>query len=190
MKNTSSILFFGLCPLIPAVTHFAEGCIFACEFWLLFLTALLCNKYIKQTKYASFSLGIEYICMLIVAAMYHTVLRVIFPLAAFQLTFYLYISAVSYLTALIITQRQDAKGEQYTALLYSILLPVIGLIRELCAFGSVSFAVPSGFFRLQLFSTASFLRFFGSNAGAFILLGIGLWLFRSFQNRELLPFQE
>lgn len=36
MRNGSVVFFLGLCPIIPAIAHFAEGLIFAAEFWLLF----------------------------------------------------------------------------------------------------------------------------------------------------------
>ncbi len=185
MKNKSHLLFFGLCPLIPAAAHFSDGCIFAVEFWLLFFTAVLCRKYIKRTKYAAFSLAAEYAGMLTVAVFYHSLLRIIFPLAAFQLELYLYVSVIAYLPAQTIINYHAARGKPYIAVFYSLLLPLTGLVRELFAFGTVSFPVPSGFFSIQLIPPPLPLRFFGTNAGTFILLGLGLWFFRCFQNSIL-----
>jgi len=72
---------------------------------------------------------------------------------------------------------------------YSLLLLAVSLLRELLVFGTVSLPAPSGLLSIELNLFESPLKFWGSSAGTLILLGLGLWLFRSVQKGEILPLK-
>ena len=189
MVNKSIIFFLGLCPIIPLAAHFAEGLIFIAEFWLLFAAGILSKMLIKYFRIDKFSQVIIYLNIMLAVALYAQIIGVIFPVIAVSLERYIYMAAFSYILIISIGMYDSSRYPFELPILYSILLAAVSILRELIVFGTVSLPVRSGLFSITLISLPLPLKFWGSSAGVFMMLGIALWLFRSFHKGELLPFQ-
>ena len=189
MTNKSIIFFLGLCPIIPLAAHFAEGLIFIAEFWLLFAAGILSKQLINYFKIGKLSQIITYLAIMLAAALYAQAIGVIFPVMAVTLERYIYMAAFSYILIISIGMYDSSRYPLELPITYSLLLAAISILRELIVFGTVSLPVPSGLFSITLLPFALPFKFWGSGAGVLMLLGLSLWLFRSFHKGELLPFQ-
>jgi putative membrane protein len=189
MVSKSIIFFLGLCPIIPLIAHFAEGLIFIAEFWLLFGVGVLSKMLITYFKIDKTAQVITYINLMLAAALYAQAVGTVFPVIAVSLERYIYITAFSYILIISIGMYDSTRYPLELPITYSLLLAVISILRELIVFGTVSLPTPSGLFSITLLPLKLPLKFWGSSAGVLMLLGISLWLSRSFHKGELLPFQ-
>lgn len=189
MVSKSIIFFLGLCPIIPLIAHFAEGLIFIAEFWLLFGVGVLSKMLITYFKIDKTAQVITYINLMLAAALYAQAVGTVFPVIAVSLERYIYITAFSYILIISIGMYDSTRYPLELPITYSLLLVVISILRELIVFGTVSLPTPSGLFSITLLPFALPFKFWGSGAGVLMLLGLSLWLFRSFHKGELLPFQ-
>ena len=189
MVSKSIIFFLGLCPIIPLIAHFAEGLIFIAEFWLLFGVGVLSKMLITYFKIDKTAQVITYINLMLAAALYAQAVGVVFPVIAVSLERYIYITAFSYILIISIGMYDSSRYPLELPITYSFLLAAISILRELIVFGTVSLPAPSGLFSITLLPVALPFKFWGSGAGVLMLLGLSLWLFRSFHKGELLPFQ-
>jgi len=189
MANKSIIFFLGLCPIIPLAAHFAEGLIFIAEFWILFVVGILSKMLINYFRINKLSQVILYIDIMLAAALYAQIVGVIFPVIAVSLERYIYMAAFSYILIISIGMYDSSRYPFEMPILYSILLAAVSILRELVVFGTISLPIRSGLFSLTLIPLSLPLKFWGSSAGVLMMLGIALWLFRSFHKGELLPFQ-
>ena len=189
MTNKSIVFFLGLCPIIPIVAHFAEGIIFVAEFWLLFAVGILSKMLINYFKIDKLPQVIIYINIILAAALYTQIAGILFPVMAVSLERYLYMAAFSYILIISLGMYDASQYPLELPVTYSILLTAVSILRELIVFGTLSLPTRSGLFSLTLIPLSLPLKFWGSSAGTLMLLGVALWLFRSFHNGELLPFQ-
>jgi len=189
MTNKSIVFFLGLCPIIPIVAHFAEGIIFIAEFWLLFAVGILSKMLINYFKIDKLPQVIIYINIILAAALYTQIAGILFPVMAISLERYLYMAAFSYILIISLGKYDASQYPLELPVTYSILLTAVSILRELIVFGTLSLPTRSGLFSLTLIPLSLPLKFWGSSAGTLMLLGVALWLFRSFHNGELLPFQ-
>ena len=189
MTNKSIVFFLGLCPIIPIVAHFAEGIIFIAEFWLLFAVGILSKMLINYFKIDKLPQVIIYINIILAAALYTQIAGMLFPVMAVSLERYLYMAAFSYILIISLGKYDASQYPLELPVTYSILLTAVSILRELIVFGTLSLPTRSGLFSLTLIPLSLPLKFWGSSAGTLMLLGVALWLFRSFHNGELLPFQ-
>jgi len=189
MTNKSIVFFLGLCPIIPIVAHFAEGIIFIAEFWLLFAVGILSKMLINYFKIDKLPQVIIYINIILAAALYTQIAGMLFPVMAISLERYLYMAAFSYILIISLGKYDASQYPLELPVTYSILLTAVSILRELIVFGTLSLPTRSGLFSLTLIPLSLPLKFWGSSAGTLMLLGVALWLFRSFHNGELLPFQ-
>lgn len=189
MTNKSIVFFLGLCPIIPIVAHFAEGIIFVAEFWLLFAVGILSKMLINYFKIDKLPQVIIYINIILAAALYTQIAGMLFPVMAVSLERYLYMAAFSYILIISLGKYDASQYPLELPVTYSILLTAVSILRELIVFGTLSLPTRSGLFSLTLIPLSLPLKFWGSSAGTLMLLGVALWLFRSFHNGELLPFQ-
>lgn len=189
MTNKSIVFFLGLCPIIPIVAHFAEGIIFVAEFWLLFAVGILSKMLINYFKIDKLPQVIIYINIILAAALYTQIAGILFPVMAVSLERYLYMAAFSYILIISLGKYDASQYPLELPVTYSILLTAVSILRELIVFGTLSLPTRSGLFSLTLIPLSLPLKFWGSSAGTLMLLGVALWLFRSFHNGELLPFQ-
>ena len=189
MTNKSIVFFLGLCPIIPIVAHFAEGIIFIAEFWLLFAVGILSKMLINYFKIDKLPQVIIYINIILAAALYTQIAGILFPVMAVSLERYLYMAAFSYILIISLGKYDASQYPLELPVTYSILLTAVSILRELIVFGTLSLPTRSGLFSLTLIPLSLPLKFWGSSAGTLMLLGVALWLFRSFHNGELLPFQ-
>ena len=189
MTNKSIVFFLGLCPIIPIVAHFAEGIIFVAEFWLLFAVGILSKMLINYFKIDKLPQVIIYINIILAAALYTQIAGILFPVMAISLERYLYMAAFSYILIISLGKYDASQYPLELPVTYSILLTAVSILRELIFFGTLSLPTRSGLFSLTLIPLSLPLKFWGSSAGTLMLLGVALWLFRSFHNGELLPFQ-
>lgn len=189
MTNKSVVFFLGLCPVIPLIAHFAEGLIFIAEFWFLFGAYIVSKVLINYFKIDKLSQVILYLNIILAAALYAQIIGVIFPVMAVSLERYIYMTAFSYILIISFGMYDSGQYPFELPILYSILLAVTSILRELIVFGTVSLPARSGLFGITLIPFSLPLKFLGSSAGVLMMLGIALWLFRSFHKGELLPFQ-
>ena len=189
MTNKSIIFFLGLCPIIPLVAHFAEGLIFIAEFWLLFAVGILSKMLIAYFKIGKPAQIITYLAIMLAAALYAQITGVIFPVMAVTLERYIYMAAFSYILIISIGMYDSSRYPFELPITYSLLLTAVSILRELIVFGTVSLPARSGLLSITLIPLSLPFKFLGSSAGMLMVLGIALWLFRSFQKGELLPFQ-
>ncbi|MEL3906006.1 MAG: hypothetical protein P1P65_03100 [Treponema sp.] len=189
MNNKSIIFFLGLCPLIPAAVHLAEGLLFAVEFCFLFGAGMAAKLLIKRLKVTRIPGIIEYSAILLAAALYCEIGGICFPVSMIGLQSYVYIFAFSYILSISLVYYTEKEPSLEFPVSYLVLLLTVSALRELFVFGTLSIPVPSGLAAVTLLPAVMPLRFWGSSAGILILLGVGLWLYRSFQKGELLPFK-
>ena len=189
MVNKSIIFFLGLCPIIPIIAHFAEGILFVAEFWFLFAVGIASTMLINYFKIDKRSHIVLYLHIIMAAALYAQIVGVIFPVVAVGIERYLYIAAFSYILIISLGMYSSSRYPFEIPILYSILVAALSIVRELAVFGTVSLPVRSGLFSITLVPFPLPLKFWGSSAGVLMMLGVALWLFRSFHKGELLPFQ-
>lgn len=189
MTNKSIVFFLGLCPIIPLAAHFAEGVIFVAEFWLLFAIGILSKMLINFFRIDKLSQIVTYMNIIFAAALYAQALGLVFPVIAISLERYIYIAAFSYILIISIGMYDSSQYPLEMPILYSILLAAVSILREFIVFGTISLPTRSGLFSITLIPFSLPLKFLGSSAGILMMLGIALWLFRSFHKGELLPFQ-
>ena len=189
MINKSIVFFLGLCPVIPLAAHFAEGLIFIAEFWFLLAVGIVSKMLIDYFKIDKFSQMILSLDIIFAAALYAQIVGAIFPVMAISLERYIYMVGFSYILIISIGMYDSSQYPFEMPILYSILLAVTSILRELIVFGTVSLPARSGLFGITLIPFSLPLKFLGSSAGVLMMLGIALWLFRSFHKGELLPFQ-
>ena len=189
MVSKSIIFFLGLCPIIPLIAHFAEGLIFIAEFWLLFGVGVLSKMLITYFKIDKTAQVITYINLMLAAALYAQAVGTVFPVIAVSLERYIYITAFSYILIITLGLYDSSRYPLELPVTYTLLLAVVSILREIVVFGTLSLPAPSGLFSITLLPFTLPLKFWGSNAGVLMLLGIALWLFLSFHKGDLLPFQ-
>ena len=189
MVNKSVVFFLGLCPIVPLAAHFAEGLIFIAEFWFLLAVGIVSKMLIAYFKIDKFSQIILFLDIILATALYAQIVGAIFPVMAISLERYIYMVGFSYILIISIGMYDSSQYPFEMPILYSILLAVISILRELVVFGTVSLPARSGLFSITLIPFPLPLKFLGSSAGVLMMLGVALWLFRSFHKGELLPFQ-
>lgn len=189
MVDKSIAFFLGLCPLIPIAAHFAEGLIFITEFWLLLAVGIVSKLLINYFRIDKFSQMILYLDIIFATALYAQIIGVLFPVMAISLERYIYMVGFSYILSISIGMHDSSQYPFEMPVLYSIILAAVSILRELVVFGTVSLPVRSGLFSITLVPFPLPLKFWGSSAGVLMMLGVALWLFRSFHKGELLPFQ-
>ncbi len=190
-QNESVIFIFGLCPLIPTTSNFAYGLIMAIMVWLVFFSGIfakLISDMLELKKGVKFFTSIFVISL---ATAFNFLLQGIFPIVQGAIQIYIYILSFSYIIYLSLADYYSNTESLEFPASYSILLLIIAALRELFAFGSISLPAPSGFISLKVFFFLEQppFRFLGSNAGALILLGLALWIYKSIENGSLLPFK-
>ena len=188
MKNGSVVFFLGLCPIIPAIAHFAEGLIFAAEFWLLFGAGIFGRMLIAYLGIERGKQLIEYASITVAAVLYGELVRLMFPMVILNLESYIYIFAFSYMLSAALEHHRQTGNIMEFPVLYSIVLIAASFLRELFAFGTLSIPAHTGLISIPVFPLSAPFRFWGSGAGILILLGIGLWLFRSLREGTPLTF--
>ena len=189
MVNKSIIFFLGLCPIIPIIAHFAEGILFVAEFWFLFAVGIASTMLINYFKIEKLSHIVLYLHIILAAALYAQIVGVMFPVIAIGIERYLYIAAFSYILSISLGMYTSNRYPFEIPILYSILVAAISILRELAVFGTISLPARSGLFSITLIPFSLPLKFWGSNAGTLMMLGVALWLFRSVHKGELLPVQ-
>ncbi len=191
-KQKENLIFiFGMCPLIPASSNFAYGLVMAVMIWLVFFSGILgklITDMLELKKGVKFFISVFVISLTIVL---NFLLQGIFPIVQGAIQLYIYILSFSYIIVLGLKDYYENVESLEFPGTYSILLLIISALRELFAFGSLSIPVPAGFLSLHVlfFLNNAPFKFFGSNAGALILLGISLWLYLSIKNGSILPFK-
>ncbi len=190
-KQESLIFIFGMCPLIPASSNFAYGLVMAVMVWLVFFSGIL-GQFLAKTfevkKNSKFFISVFVISL---TTVFNFLLQGIFPLLQGAIQLYIYILSFSYIIFLCLEDYYSNVESLEFPATYSILFLIISALRELFAFGSLSLPSTSCFisFKLLFFLENPPFRFFGSTAGAFILLGIALWIYLSKKEGSVLPFR-
>ena len=144
---------------------------------------------IAYFKIDKFSQIILFLDIILATALYAQIVGAIFPVMAISLERYIYMVGFSYILIISIGMYDSSQYPFEMPILYSILLAVISILRELVVFGTVSLPARSGLFSITLIPFPLPLKFLGSSAGVLMMLGVALWLFLSFHKGELLPFQ-
>ncbi|UTC68255.1 MULTISPECIES: hypothetical protein [unclassified Treponema] len=180
--NKKLIVFiFGLCPIIPASSNFAYGIVLAVILWVVFFLGLLGSYVAKLMDINRFEYIFVSVFMITGTALVNSLLEGILPIVHGPIRVYTYILTFSYIIFLGLKQYYEDSESLDIPIWYSALILVLSALREFFAFGSISFPVSSGFLSLHLpyFSAHPAFRFLGTTAGAFILLGLIIWIYFS-----------
>ncbi len=177
-KNRDLTAFvFGLCPLIPVCSNLAYGMVLAGCVWIVFFGGLV-SKGLSKWKYLNaLEKPFVRIFTVFVTVFLNFLLQGLFPVIQGALQTYIYILGVSYIIFLSIADYSSSAESLDLPVTYTVLIICFALIREIAAFGSISFPVPSGFLTVEIPYLAENppFRFLGTSAGALILLGVCLW---------------
>lgn len=183
MAENKKLMVFvlGLCPIIPAASNFAYGFVLVFCLWLIFFLGLLGNFAAKLIKINRFQALFVSLFMIMGTALINSFLEGILPIIHGAIQIYIYILAFSYIVFLSLKNYYEDSESLDIPIWYSCLLLLISALRELFAFGSISFPVFSGFLSLRFpyFSEHPPFRFLGTAAGALILLGAIIWFYFS-----------
>ena len=180
--NKKLIVFvFGLCPIIPVASNFAYGIVLTVSLWIIFFLGLLGNYAAKLMDINRFNYVFVSIFMITGTALVNALLEGVLPIIHGPLQVYTYILTFSYIIFLGLKQYYEDSESLDVPIWYSVLILSLSALREFFAFGSLSFPVSSGFlsFRLPYFSNHPLFRFLGTTAGAFIILGLIIWIYFS-----------
>ncbi len=191
-KDQESLIFiFGMCPLIPASSNFAYGIVMAVMVWLVFFSGILGNLLVKIFKIQKASKFFVSFFVISLTSVFNFLLQGMFPVIQGAIQLYIYILSFSYVIFLCLEDYYSNVESLEFPARYSILFLIISAFRELFSFGAISLPAPSGFlsFKVLFFLENPPFRFFGSNAGALILLGIALWIYLSIRDGSVLPFK-
>ncbi|PIE97666.1 MAG: hypothetical protein CR988_06845 [Treponema sp.] len=191
MKNNNIIFVLGLCPLIPCSANFASGLIMSIAVWFVFLSSLFSRNIIAMLKINKFSKIFTSIFVMASACIFDFFIRALFPFMEISIKFYILILTFSYIIILCVDTYFDRIESFEMPVLYSSILLGMSFIRELLAFGSISFPGSSALITLRIIPKNKEIpfRFFGSTAGAFIILGIACWVYFCITKAEILPFK-
>jgi putative membrane protein len=193
MKKNSLIFILGLLPLVPCSSHFGYGLLLTAELWLLFFAYLL-SQQICELIYIKSEIGKRmFTCLFVMACttVFSLTASLIFPVAELALRFYIYVTAVSYILILCVAEYDEDYQSFSLIVFYTVFFLLFSLLREIMYFGSVSFLIPSGLFSLTIIPEAFLaFRFFGTNAGAFFLLAVSLWIYFSVRKARAISFTD
>lgn len=180
IKNRDLTAFvFGLCPLIPVSSNLAYGIVLTACLWVVFFGGVISNGLSKLIYINRFEKVFVHIFIVFITVFLNFLLQGLFPLIQGALQTYIYILGISYILYLSIEDYLSISDSLDFPVTYSVLILGFSLTREIVAFGSLSFPVPSGFLTVNipyLFKNPPF-RFLGTSAGALILLGVFLWAY-------------
>lgn len=186
MRKNTIVFVLGLSPLIAASSHFAYGILTAFSVWVVFFSSIGAKfilELIAVKKYEKIFTDILFFSFIV---LYASVLRIFFPLLFISIEIYIYLLAISYIM-FISVQDYYAYSAVEIPLIYSLTALALSLVREITAFGSISLPSAGGFLFLNIFELAgvsSSLRFFGSSAGALVVLGIFCKLYILFTHKK------
>ncbi len=192
IKDKNLIPFvFGLCPLIPASSNFAYGIVLSVCVWILFFGGLVSSTVSRFMNIKKSEKQITAVLIVFVTAFLNFLFQGLFPIIQGAIQNYIYILGISYIIYICIDDYQKNSEEIEIPVFYSVLILIFGFLREVFAFGSISFPIPSGFFTLKLpfFYENPPLRFLGTNAGALIFLGFCSWFYISVKQGKILSFK-
>lgn len=188
--NKKMVVFiFGLCPIIPAASNFAYGLVLAVCLWVIFFLGFLGTYISKLLEITRFKYIFVNLFMIAGVAMLNSLLEGLLPIIQGPIEVYTYILTFSYIVFLGLKIYYEDSESLDIPIWYSSLLLILSVLREVFAFGSISFPVSSGFLSLRLpyFAEHQPFRFLGSTAGAFISLGLIVWIYFSI-NKETSRF--
>ncbi|EFW38459.1 hypothetical protein HMPREF9554_01042 [Treponema phagedenis F0421] len=189
MKNFNALFIFGLGILIPATSYFAYGILLFCVFWLLFFAGILSDFLITLLELKKTARVFSVFFIFSAAVFCNTFLETLFPILQLSLSLYVYFIAGSYVLTISLNHYKAFYESFEFPLTFSLLLLILSLIRELLGFGTISLPVPSGFLLFNLLPFTVPVRFLASSAGAFMLTGVLLWVYRTIKRGEILPFE-
>lgn len=183
MKRHSVIFLFALCPLIPAAVRLGYGLILCAAFIWIFLAGLLFREIVQKINPGEAGPYIELVCIGAAATLFNLVFQWLFPVIFVSLGFYVYLTAFSFILLVSVDFGSLKKRSFNPVLPFIPLLLAFSAIRELLGYGTLSVPTRNGIAEVTILPSFSLygLGFWGTAAGAFILLGIIAWLSRVIQ---------
>ena len=189
-----SVFLFILCssPLLPAFSRFSYGLVFAIDFCLLFLALLGARRSFPLCALKKeWVFAVEIVALLLVSELYAALVKLILPIEAFALDFFICLAPFAYfLFDSLLSKCSKAEDAMLIPVLTAVAYPTaLSLFRELAYFGAISFPAVGGAFLVQLIpqKALAFTRFFGSLPGSLIALGLLLWLMDALASNEKKP---
>lgn len=174
MKKKAATFLFALCPLVPAASTFANGIVLASAFLWLLCWGLAFREIIRRLDTGSAGPYLELTCLAGSATLFNLLLQLFFPVLAISLSLFVYLSAFSCVLLVSVDNYSYNSGKFVPVFPFIPVLLGFSCVRELIGHGSISFPVPSGVHVISVFPLFERwgLGFWGTSAGAFILLGI------------------
>ncbi len=179
-----SFFLFALCacPIFPALSRFSYGLVFTLAFCVSFLVLPGIRKLISLCSLKKeYAFIIEILSLLLCTSFYSALVKLVCPLIAMAVEFFLYAVPFIYLLFDFLSAGGNADSRDSTVLTAIAFLPAFSLLRELLYFGTVSFPAVGEIYSLAIFSpnTIGFVKFFGSLPGSLILIGLILWMWNA-----------
>ena len=161
------------------------------SFWMFFFSSLLADFFshlLKLDNKRDFEVFSSFALYLI----YLKIVDLVFPIIFISLSPYLYLLCFSYLLYFCFDEYEKTK---FPSLLirYSLLFFALSFVRELLAFGSISFPSFYGIVSFNIFELLGLVapfRFLGSTAGSLILLGFVASFYFWYANDETMYVKE
>ena len=187
MKRHSVVFLLALCPLIPAAVRLGYGLILCAAFIWLFLAGLLFREVVRKINPGEAGPYIELVCIGAAATLFNLVFQWLFPVLFVSLSFYVYLTAFSFILLVSIDFGSLKKRTLNPVLPFIPLLLAFSAIRELLGYGTLSLPTREGLAEIAVLPSFSLygLGFWGTAGGAFILLGIIAWVFRLIQRMSV-----
>lgn len=189
MKPGNIFFLFALFPLIPASATLAYGIVLSAAILWYFLTGILCKRLVALTNAGNAGVIAELVCLGGSASLFLGFLRAFSPIIALSLSFYVILSAFTFVLLVSIDRFPEISGLQTPVLRFVPFYLVFSALRELLAFGSVSLPARSEILTFPLLPAFETYRlgFWGTTGGALILLGLIAW-FAKYLNRRVTAY--
>lgn len=189
--SNSMIVVLLLCPLVPGTGRFAYSLYLAVALFFILFFALISRFLILK---AGFKDTEEYVTMVFLisgAVIFQKVMCFFFPVLAFTLEFYVYLSCFTGLVLFFLFSNEseelfslDFKEILFKATIVTLkfifLFLFFGVIREVIGYGSVSLPAFSGVKVFSIFPerTAPLFKFVATTSGGLVFTAIMLCVFR------------
>ncbi len=191
-RKAISIYMAATCAIvIIAPGRFACGLIIGVELILLMLTGLLFKALVKKINIPNLEQPLMLSFAIFFTILFKQALILISPILALQLSFVLFLPAISTFTTVFlleeknITLKESLVQNMPVSFGFVIYILFVFLIRDTIGFGTISLPSYGGLFEIELFSPekVSFRSFFATIPGSLVLNALFLSFYLWFEKK-------
>lgn len=186
MKKKAAVFLLALCPLVPAASTLANGLVLSAATVWLFCVALAFREIVRRIPAGTAGPFLELTCLAGSAALFNTLLQILFPVMSVSLSLFVYLTAFSCVVLVSVDNYAYNSGKFVPVVPFVPVLLVFSATRELAGQGSLSIPAPTGISRVQIIPGFDRwgLGFWGTSAGALLLLGLIVFAVTYVDRRE------